>query len=158
MLTYTIVIITTKLSIATPIHTILIDPSHKSYKASDLYHNALFCNKNVHTCANFRYKLVHYKLVHYGIWVGALWDLCNWSNKAASRPYHKFGTQLLSPCGFFRYVDHITSVLFCKSEAIWASIKLLIVYHFSAWRRIRFPWNISSLVKEAFCYISGTKP
>ena len=156
MLTYTIVIITRKLSIATPIHTILIDPSHKSYNVSDIsdiYHNAILCNKNMHTCANFRYKLVHC-----GIWVGALWDLCNWSNKAASRPNHNFGTKLLSPYGFFTYVDHITSVLFCKIEVIWANIKILIVYHFSAWRRIRCPWNISSLVKEALCYISGTKP
>ena len=35
-------------------------------------HNVPFCNRNVHTCAHFCYKMVHC-----GICVAALWDLCN---------------------------------------------------------------------------------
>ena len=36
-----------------------IDPSHKSRNALDISHNAPFCDRNVHICAHFCYKMVH---------------------------------------------------------------------------------------------------
>ena len=39
-------------------------------------HNAQFCNRNVHTCVHFCYKMVHW-----GIWSYALWDFCSKSIK-----------------------------------------------------------------------------
>ena len=37
-------------------------------------HNVLFCNRNVHTCAHFCYKMVHCGicLMHCGVWDGAV--------------------------------------------------------------------------------------
>ena len=43
------------------------DPSSKSNNASDIPHNAPFCNRNVHTRANFCHKMVHCEK----------WDCCN---------------------------------------------------------------------------------
>ena len=37
-------------------------------------HNAPFCNRNVHLCAHFCYKVVHY-----GIWDWCIVGLCIWS-------------------------------------------------------------------------------
>ena len=50
-----------------------IDPLHKSHNAIQISHNAPFCNRNVHTCAHFCYKVMHCALwemglVHCGIW------------------------------------------------------------------------------------------
>ena len=44
-----------------------IDPSHKSHNAlKQISYNASFCNRNVHTCAHFWYKMVHC----------GIWDWC----------------------------------------------------------------------------------
>ena len=43
-----------------------------------IYHNAPFCNRNVHMCAHFCYKMVHCVVWNRGIvgyGTGALWDL-----------------------------------------------------------------------------------
>ena len=39
---------------------------------SPIPHNAPFCNRNVHMCVHFCYRMVHY-----GIWDDVLWCLCN---------------------------------------------------------------------------------
>ena len=43
------------------------DLPHKSLNATDISHNILFCNRNVHTCAHFCYKTVHCEIRECGI-------------------------------------------------------------------------------------------
>ena len=85
-------------------------------------HNAPFCNRNVHTCAHFCYKIVHY-------WTVALWDL--WIRSIArSSPTMILTGQYKRILAFHKKVD---STL-CQNMIEIMNISL---YFLKAWPRDR---------------------
>ena len=69
---------------------------------SPISHNAPFCNRNVHMCAHFCYKMMHYGIM--GYLSNALWDLRDGSIHFSNNPlvtHHKFHLKIIFLIYFF---------------------------------------------------------